>query len=340
MEKEYPLDRMPDSMLWAMVNCAGFAISKLRELELAKFGLTLEQSSILHITLDHGGTIAIKEITDETMRQPNSVYILLNRMQKTGLISKSGKRESGGTLITITEVGNSLLKKITSISLEEVFSVLQEEDKIRFVALLGSLLDRSRYLLGLNYVPPIMKFLNSSSEIPDKPKPKYFVTDKGLPSGITLWSILNGTRFAISRLRELELAKFGLTLEQSSILFILLEHDGTTNIKEITNETMRQLNSVYTLLNRMQKMGIVNRTRKKESGGSGSTLVTITEDGRSLFKKLPTVSLKLVFEPLGAQERMQLAEILRVLIERSRDLLGIPYTPPIMQSLLEDTRDK
>jgi len=218
--------------------------------------------------------------------------------------------------------------------------VLQEEDKIRFVALLGSLLDRSRYLLGINYVPPIMKFLNSSSEIPDKPKPKYFVTDKGLPSGITLWSILNGTRFAISRLRELELAKFGLTLEQSSILFILLEHDGTTNIKEITNETMRQLNSVYTLLNRMQKMGIVNRTRKKESGGSGSTLVTITEDGRSLFKKLPTVSLKLVFEPLGAQERMQLAEILRVLIERSRDLLGIPYTPPIMQSLLEDTRDK
>jgi len=321
-------DEVPDSKLWATLYCAGFAISRIRELELAQFGLTLEQSSTLHILIDHGGSITIKEIIDETMRQPNSVYTLLNRMEKMGLISNSRKKEGGNTLFTITEKGRSALKKITVISLNEIFSVLQAKDKVKFMELLAILLNRARDLLGVEYVPPIMKFLNS--EIPDKPKPKYFIADDGLPSNTTLWSILNGTRFAISRLRELELAKFGLTLEQSLMLGIMLDHSGVITMKEITDETMRQPNSAYTLLNRMEKMGLVSNTRKKEGG---STLFTITEDGEKLLKEITTISLNIVFSSLAAKEKVKLINLLTAITDKARNLLGIPYSPPIVHLL-------
>jgi DNA-binding MarR family transcriptional regulator len=306
--------------------CAGFAIYKLREMELANFGLTVEQSSILHIVVDHGGVTTIKEIIDETMRQPNSVYILLNKMVKMGLIHNSRGSKGGSTLISITEHGKNLLEKITNISLEEIFSVLREKDKIALMDLLNILLTRSRYLLGIGYVAPIAKLLNS--EVPEKSKPKY---DRH-PSVSTLWSILNNTKFAISRLRELELAKFGLTMEQSSILHIVVDHHGTVSIKEIIDETMHEPNSVYILLNRIKKRGLICNAEQKESG---STSISLTKDGESLLKKITNITFEVTISRLKAAEKAKFVEMLYKIIDKSGELLGIHFMPPIMQYLEE-----
>jgi DNA-binding MarR family transcriptional regulator len=323
---DYKIYELTDVQICGKLSCAGFAIYKLREMELAKFGLTVEQSTILHIVFDHGRAMTIKEIMDETMRQPNSVYILLNKMVKMGLIHNSRESKRGNALISITEQGKNLLEKITNISLEEIFSVLREKDKITLLDLLNRLLTRSRYLLGIGYVAPIAKLLNS--ELPEKPKPKY---DRH-PSIIKLWSILNNTRFAISRLRELELAKFGLTMEQSSILHIIVDHGGTVTIKEIIDETMHQPNSVYILLNRIKKMGLICNTEQKESG---STLISLTEDGESLLKKITNISFEVTISRLKAAEKAKFVEILYRIIDKSGELLGIHFTPPIMQYLEE-----
>ena len=330
INSDYEINGLTDVRICGKLNCAGFAISRLREMELAKFGLTIEQSSILHIVFDHGGTMTIKEIIDETMRQPNSVYILLNKMVKMGLIHNRRGSKSGNALISITEHGKSLLEKISNISLEEIFSVLREKDKITLMDLLNRLLTRSRYLLGIGYVAPIAKLLNS--EVPEKSKPKY----DGLPSVITLWSILNNTRFAISRLRELELAKFGLTIEQSSILHTVFDHGGTVTIKEIIDETMRQPNSVYILLNRIKKMGLIRNTEQKENG---STLISLTEGGESLLEKITNISFKVTISRLKAAEKVKFAEMLDMIVDKSRELLGIPFTPPIMQCLAEANKN-
>jgi DNA-binding MarR family transcriptional regulator len=326
INNDYKINELTDVQICGKLYCTGFAIYKLREMELAKFGLTIEQSSILHIVFDHGGAMTIKEIIDETMRQPNSVYILLNKMVKMGLIHKSRENKSGNASISITEHGKSLLEKITNISLEEIFSVLREEDKITLMDLLNRLLTQSRYLLGIGYVAPIAKLLNS--EVPEKSTPKY---DRQ-PSVTTLWSILNNTKFAISRLRELELAKFGLTIEQSSILHIIVDHGGTVTIKEIIDETMHQPNSVYILLNRIKKMGLICKTEQKENG---STLISLTEDGESLLKKITNISFEVTISRLKAEEKAKFVEILYKIIDKSGELLGIHFTPPIMQHLAE-----
>lgn len=322
----YEINGLTDVQICGKLYCAGFAINKLREMELAKFGLTVEQSSILHIISYHGGVITIKEIIDDTMRQPNSVYILLNKMVKMGLVHNNRENKSGVTLISITERGKSLLEKITNISLEEIFSVLGEKDKISLIDILNRLLTQSRYLLGIGYVAPIAKLLNT--EVPEKSKPKY----DGQPSVSILWSILNSTKFAISRLRELELAKFGLTMEQSSILHIVIDHGGTVTMKEIIDETMHQPNSVYILLNRMKKMGLICNAKQKESG---STSISLTEDGESLLKKITDITFEETIARLKAAEKVKFVEMLYKIIDKAGELLGIHFMPPIMQHLKE-----
>ena len=327
----YKTGVLTDVQICGKLYCAGFAINKLREMELANFGLTVEQLSILQIIIEHGGATTIKELIAETMRQPNSVYILLNKMVKMGLIHNSRGTKSKRALVSITERGKSLLKKITNISLEEIFSVLREKDKTIFMDLLKRLLTRSRYLLGIGYVTPITKLLNS--EVPGKkPKPKY----SRRPSVSTLWSILNNTKFAISRLRELELAKFSLTLEQSSILHIIVDHGGTVTIKEIIDETMHQANSVYILLNRMKKMGLILKTAQKKNG---STLIALTEDGESLLKKITNITFNMTISRLKAAEKAKFVEILYKIIDKSGELLGINFMPPIMQYLEEANKN-
>jgi DNA-binding MarR family transcriptional regulator len=264
------------------------------------------------------------------MRQPNSVYILLNKMDKMGLIQNSRGDKSRTTLISITERGRSLLKKITNISLEEIFSVLQEKDRMTLTDLLNSLLTQSRYLLGIGYAAPIAKLLND--EAPEKSKPKY---DRH-PSVNKLWSILDNTKFAISRLRELELAKFGLTMEQSSILHIVVDHGGAVTIKEIIDETMHQPNSVYILLNRMKKMGLIRKTEQKESG---SALISLTEAGESLLEKISNITFEMTISRLKAAEKVEFVEMLYKIIDKSGDLLGIHFQPPIMQYLEEANKN-
>lgn len=318
---------LPESRLWEKLNCAGFAISRLRELELAQFGLSIEQSSVLRIILDHGGQTTVQEIMDKTMRQSNSVYMLINRMHKMGLITKLKKGGDKKNHIAITREGKSVFRKVTAASPQMVFSTLTAKEKVKLAELFDVLVSRARHLLGIPYRPPIIRYLDNGTST--EPAVKNSNNYRATPD-TTLWSILNGTRFVISKVREIELVRFGLSIEQSSILYILSDHGGQMTIKEIVDKTMRQPNSVYTLTNRMQKMGLILKTKK---AGDKEHQIAITEEGKNLFRKVTTASLEMVFSPLTSRDRVQLAKLCDVLINRARDLLGLTYIPPIVQYL-------
>ena len=69
------------------------------------------------------------------------------------------------------------------------------------------------------------------------------------------WMLLNRTRNSIYRLRELEVAQFGLTVEQSAILQILARRGGSFTAKTIEEITLRQPHSLWTYnyLNHFEK---------------------------------------------------------------------------------------
>jgi DNA-binding MarR family transcriptional regulator len=152
-----------------------------------------------------------------------------------------------------------------------------------------------------------------------------------------LWKLLDNTRFAIARLRGMELSQFGLTLEQSSILRTLYENNGPLTTKELTEVTMRQPNSISILVNRMIKMGLI-KTEKSKSRKRHQ--ISLTQDGENIIKNVTMASIEMSFSSLKAEEKQLLSVYLNSLLKNARALLGIPQQPPFMQYLMQNKPGK
>jgi DNA-binding MarR family transcriptional regulator len=133
------------------------------------------------------------------------------------------------------------------------------------------------------------------------------------PDDFTLWRILDHTEFMISRTREVELARFGMTPEQSQILDILNESGGSTTINELVNITQRQHHSISTLIERMYKQRLV--TKKKSGTDKRQYEVVITQKGKELLKSMTRDSIRAIFASLTKEEM----DLLKVLLMRLAD---------------------
>ena len=304
--------------LWSLFDRTSFAVSRLRELELAQLDLTIEQDSVLYIITNRGGLVTAKELEEISMRQHNSISVLIKGMVRMGLVSKVKSPQEKRTRTVITDAGQDLLRKISIVAVEEAFSVLKEKDRQQLTDYLIKLLTRARNSLGL------------SNNIENIKIDKEANLDGQILTTRELWSLMDRTKFAISRLRELELSQFGLTIEQSSLLHILANQGGTTTVKEIESQTMRRQHSVSSLIKGMIKMGLVSKVKNP---GERQFNIIITKAGQSLFENTAIESLETVFSSLIEKDKKHLAIILDSLLERSRYLLGIPFRPPFLQYL-------
>ena len=124
-----------------------------------------------------------------------------------------------------------------------------------------NLLEKARSLL-VSDTPPFMRYTERSS--PPGIKNWQDKAEDRL-SGYRLWMYLNTVRFTISRLRELELAHIGITVEQSSILQVLLDMGTSGKLKDLEYATLRQHHSISTIINRMIKQNLV--VQRKKTGG-------------------------------------------------------------------------
>jgi DNA-binding MarR family transcriptional regulator len=152
--------------LWELLDNTRFAIARLRGIELSLFGLTIEQSSILRTLYENGGPLTTKELEDVTMRKPNSISILINRMIRMGLVSRRKSKTGRRYKIRLTREGEDLIKKVTLSSLEMPFSSLTDDEKQKMAAGLRTLLERARVLLGIPYQTPFLKYLTQQHRNP------------------------------------------------------------------------------------------------------------------------------------------------------------------------------
>ncbi len=142
-----------------------------------------------------------------------------------------------------------------------------------------------------------------------------------------LWRLLDHTRFMIARAREMELAKFNLTPEQSHVLYILSQKGGTSTINEIVEITMRQHHSISTLINRMTRQGLVKKIRNPNDYRKYD--VVATEKGQNLIKKVTQESINMTFTCLSEQDKKELETHLRCLLGRAYSLQGKELRPQV-----------
>jgi DNA-binding MarR family transcriptional regulator len=306
-EKNNPLFAL-SYRTWVQLNQTRFAVSRLRDMELTRIGLTPEQSAILQILKEREGKSTVTQLAEIWMRQRHSVSTLVNRMEKQGLIRRVKHPDRKDLEIVITEKGRALAEQITSDSVLAVFSFLSPEERQKLTQYLKMLLIRALTLLEENADLSLNNVLN----------------EKHNNSVFNMWRLLDCTRFAISRLRDIELDGIGLTQEKAAILQMLINRNGKGTVTDFSNFWMRQRHSVSTLVNRMEKQGLVKNIKYP---GHKELEIVITPEGKSRYAKITAYPIDRIFSFLTLEEVQKLAQSLKVLLNATRDLLGLENIP-------------
>jgi DNA-binding MarR family transcriptional regulator len=134
-----------------------------------------------------------------------------------------------------------------------------------------------------------------------------------------VYGLLEHARSLITRARELELAQYGVTREQMSILHAILINDGSATIDEISAFIIRQHNTVSTIVSRMAKLGLV---KKEKLPHEKKYHVLITEKARKIVDAMPWKSIEMIFASLSLSEKQQLATYLEQLVSMGHEIMG------------------
>ncbi|MFC1867278.1 MarR family winged helix-turn-helix transcriptional regulator [Thermodesulfobacteriota bacterium] len=142
-----------------------------------------------------------------------------------------------------------------------------------------------------------------------------------------LWVLMRLTRDAMAKSREKELRRYGISSRESAVLFIIQAVGDKPTPAEISRWMFREQHSVSTLLNRMEKKGLIKKT--KDLDRKNMVRVSLTDKGRQTFdKSSQTESIHRLLSVLSKKEYKQLFSILGILRDRALEDLAIEYKPP------------
>jgi DNA-binding MarR family transcriptional regulator len=153
-------------------------------------------------------------------------------------------------------------------------------------------------------------------------------TSKKNDLDVNLYILLDQTDSIVTNAIELEIKHLKMTQPQVRVLNMLSREDRPVTLDELANWTLKEFNSVSTLINRMETKGLVRKIKKN---GDLKTYITLTEKGSDLYHKQVTErSIHLIFDNLSSVEKKQLDSILKKVRDTTRDLLGLDYRPPFL----------
>jgi DNA-binding MarR family transcriptional regulator len=114
------------------------------EFELKKYGISPEQSGALVCIHSLRNTATPAELSRWLFREPNSITILLNRMQKLGLIKKTADKQRKNIIrLSLTEKGYEAYKHAVEFQVFfPIIDVLPERKRKQLWLLLQTIRDR------------------------------------------------------------------------------------------------------------------------------------------------------------------------------------------------------
>lgn len=138
------------------------AIHKAREQELKKYGISPQQSLALVCIYSMKNKATPAELSRWVFREPNSITILLNRMEKMGLIKKKADIKRKNIIrLSLTKKGLEAYKHAVEFqTFYKIINVLPEDKRKQLFSLLKELREEVFQELRLN--------VNSYSDIMDR----------------------------------------------------------------------------------------------------------------------------------------------------------------------------
>ena len=142
-----------------------------------------------------------------------------------------------------------------------------------------------------------------------------------------IWVLLHQVRDLIFRAREKELRSSGITPMQAAVLFDIEAIGNEATVTELSQWLLRKLHSVSGLLNRMEKEGLISRS--KDSPSQNLARVTLTEKGRqAYYQSTQRASIHNAIRTLSQEERQQLSSILKKMRDEGFQLVVGNLKPP------------
>jgi len=141
-----------------------------------------------------------------------------------------------------------------------------------------------------------------------------------------LWVLLQQARDAIHQARDKELRRFGISNVQSAVLFIIqaIGHEATPT--EISRWIFRRPHGVAALLARMERKGLVKRTKDLER--KNMARIEITQKGyRAYNDSLKLESIQRIMSSLTEEERRRLKSWLLKLRDTACEELRVDVRP-------------
>lgn len=131
-----------------------------------------------------------------------------------------------------------------------------------------------------------------------------------------LWVLLLQTRDLILRVEEKYLSQYGITFEQTAVLFIVTQVDNHVTIGEIARWLLRRPHSISGIVSRMERKGLVVKTR--DTRRRSVVRISLTDKGKQLYRETCDVkSTKSIFSVLSDEEKKNLGLYLEKLRSRA-----------------------
>ena len=125
-------------------------------LELRQFKLNVSEARVLFILESQKESMTLNDLSHWILRNLNSVLILINNMEKKGLVKKINRKDSRRVHIALTKKGLEMCKKIPEKSILMVFSDLSKQEKIQLRNTLKKIRACGMNLLGFHFKPPFL----------------------------------------------------------------------------------------------------------------------------------------------------------------------------------------
>ena len=142
-----------------------------------------------------------------------------------------------------------------------------------------------------------------------------------------LFVLFDQTRDTLIHAVKLELEQSKTNFAQCRILYVLTQKKNGMTQGDLAKWLLRNLNSVSTLINKMEREGLVKKTKNKEDG---KVYVTLTQQGSEVWDEVGERAILLTFAVLSKEERKQLKVLLKRLWTEARNILGLDFKPPFL----------
>ena len=161
---------------------------------------------------------------------------------------------------------------------------------------------------------------------------KFSTMDRYYDLYYNLWVLLAQTKDAVLRARQKELHRYGISATQSAALFAIQAIGDKATPAEISRWLFREPHSVSELLSRMEKEGLVRKT--KDLDRKNQVRVELTEKGYEAYdQSMKQESIHKIMSSLSEEAREQLRSCLQTLRDEALKELGVePQMPALAMS--------